>query len=496
MTSFRKEGSKVLVHCKMGVSRSASVVIAYAMKAYDWDYKKAFDYVKQKRNCIKPNTSFVNQLETYQGMLDAMKHRERLQRSKSETNLKSPSLVAKAAPRPALLGVGAASGRDLARDGARPKSWSPDNADAAFPPPPPGASVSLERLEADSRNYRMPCGNGQAYSVSQNKALHLDTAVRKRVGELEARASSRRGLVLNLTSQFEAPKAVPVKKETWDPGEGDGAVFISELRLTDDSRQQGNGVVTTSTNAPPPRDPFSAQLDRVFDREERRQLRPGSETSPPEPAPAPPPSRDCPSRQSSWSSYDSAVVLGFQGDAPSRQSSWGSADARRAPPSRNSSWGSYDLRPPGAAPSVVGDEAPAKRAKQKAEEGAAAVKRVCQGDAASATSNAGVVIAAQCTSVKQHKRVLENLTNLPNAAPTGLVRSLKKEFEAKAEGGAGGGGGSLPSSPVGTHPAPPPEDLSVRVLVGRYEGGKAESASVSKKLPLTRHAAPAVYNTM
>lgn len=63
---FRAEGSKVLVHCKMGVSRSASVVIAYAMKAYNWDFKKALDYVQQKRNCIKPNSSFISQLETYQ----------------------------------------------------------------------------------------------------------------------------------------------------------------------------------------------------------------------------------------------------------------------------------------------------------------------------------------------------------------------------------------------------------------------------------------------
>lgn len=62
----RKEGSKVLVHCKMGISRSASVVIAYAMKAYSWDLKKALTYVQTKRQCIKPNSSFISQLETYQ----------------------------------------------------------------------------------------------------------------------------------------------------------------------------------------------------------------------------------------------------------------------------------------------------------------------------------------------------------------------------------------------------------------------------------------------
>lgn len=88
----RNEGSKVLVHCKMGISRSASVVIAYAMKAYNWNFDKALKHVKAKRNCIKPNTNFLNQLETYQGILDAMKNKEKLQRSKSETNLKSPKI--------------------------------------------------------------------------------------------------------------------------------------------------------------------------------------------------------------------------------------------------------------------------------------------------------------------------------------------------------------------------------------------------------------------
>jgi protein phosphatase slingshot len=139
----------------MGVSRSASVVIAYAMKAYNWDFKEAFEFVKQKRTCIKPNSSFISQLETYQGILDAMKNREKLQRSKSETNLKSPGLVSKAeqgpgcnGPRgttrqepvsdseslPRALGTDwmAVSGEELGRTGGRPKSWSPDNSSTAL----------------------------------------------------------------------------------------------------------------------------------------------------------------------------------------------------------------------------------------------------------------------------------------------------------------------------------------------------------------------------
>lgn len=53
----------------MGVSRSASTVIAYAMKEYGWDLEQAFDYVKERRAVTKPNPSFMRQLEEYQGIL-------------------------------------------------------------------------------------------------------------------------------------------------------------------------------------------------------------------------------------------------------------------------------------------------------------------------------------------------------------------------------------------------------------------------------------------
>lgn len=98
ITKARQAGSKVLVHCKMGVSRSASVVIAYAMKSNNWDFKRALQFVKEKRNCIKPNKGFTAQLETYQGILAAMRNKEKLQRSKSETNLKSSAKDARLLP--------------------------------------------------------------------------------------------------------------------------------------------------------------------------------------------------------------------------------------------------------------------------------------------------------------------------------------------------------------------------------------------------------------
>ncbi|XP_061585119.1 protein phosphatase Slingshot homolog 1 isoform X2 [Cololabis saira] len=71
----KKNHSKCLVHCKMGVSRSASTVIAYAMKEFGWSLEKAYNFVKQKRNITRPNPSFMRQLAEYEGILDASKQR-------------------------------------------------------------------------------------------------------------------------------------------------------------------------------------------------------------------------------------------------------------------------------------------------------------------------------------------------------------------------------------------------------------------------------------
>ncbi|XP_076843238.1 protein phosphatase Slingshot homolog 1 isoform X1 [Brachyhypopomus gauderio] len=71
----KRNQSKCLVHCKMGVSRSASTVIAYAMKEYNWSLEKAYNFVKQRRSITRPNDSFMRQLAEYEGILDASKQR-------------------------------------------------------------------------------------------------------------------------------------------------------------------------------------------------------------------------------------------------------------------------------------------------------------------------------------------------------------------------------------------------------------------------------------
>ena len=43
----------VLIHCLSGQHRSAAIVIGYMMKQYQLTYQKAFDKVKEKRNCVE-----------------------------------------------------------------------------------------------------------------------------------------------------------------------------------------------------------------------------------------------------------------------------------------------------------------------------------------------------------------------------------------------------------------------------------------------------------
>lgn len=234
-----------------------------------------------------------------------------------------------------------------------------------------------------ARHVLMPCDNGESYSVSPNQIVHLpghDTtntpcsrSEDKRSCEPEASDHS--------SCSISSAKTV-VTSETWDPGERNstqiGTTLVSDSTTSTVCDQKLSNVVpdgapvwtssavivtqsaVSSSNfskVPESRskntaqsDPFSNQLDKVFDKEEKKQQRRSTiqiaadNVSTVEDSKHP---RDCPSRQSSWSSYDSAVVMGFpEKNELSRHSSWGSGDTRILP-SRNSSWGSYDMRPRG-----------------------------------------------------------------------------------------------------------------------------------------------------
>ena len=57
-----KSGGRVLVHCWKGVSRSATIVIAYVMRSQRLQYEAALALVQARRACVEPNPGFQTQL--------------------------------------------------------------------------------------------------------------------------------------------------------------------------------------------------------------------------------------------------------------------------------------------------------------------------------------------------------------------------------------------------------------------------------------------------
>ena len=51
----KDQNGKVLVHCKMGISRSATCVISFIMKEYGKDLSSALIHTKDRRSIVNPN---------------------------------------------------------------------------------------------------------------------------------------------------------------------------------------------------------------------------------------------------------------------------------------------------------------------------------------------------------------------------------------------------------------------------------------------------------
>ena len=67
----------IIIHCAMGVSRSATVVCAYLMKKLSLDPKRALEMVQKHRPLCAPNDGFKEQLDVYHRILQAPSEEER-----------------------------------------------------------------------------------------------------------------------------------------------------------------------------------------------------------------------------------------------------------------------------------------------------------------------------------------------------------------------------------------------------------------------------------
>lgn len=99
----RKKDGKVLVHCRAGISRSATICIAYLMVHNSLTLDQAFDFIREKRKIISPNMNFMQQLFEFERMLLVNRvrtfvypavHEMASPLSCSQTSERSPAMVA------------------------------------------------------------------------------------------------------------------------------------------------------------------------------------------------------------------------------------------------------------------------------------------------------------------------------------------------------------------------------------------------------------------
>jgi protein-tyrosine phosphatase len=63
--NITKNNGIIYIHCAKGVSRTATILIAFIGKLLKLDFLTAYKYVYIKRPCIKPNIGFCIQLIEY-----------------------------------------------------------------------------------------------------------------------------------------------------------------------------------------------------------------------------------------------------------------------------------------------------------------------------------------------------------------------------------------------------------------------------------------------
>ena len=66
---FIENADKIFIHCTCGVSRSATIVLAYLMWKTHSDFDDVYFFVKKRRPEIDPNNGFRKQLKIFQDLL-------------------------------------------------------------------------------------------------------------------------------------------------------------------------------------------------------------------------------------------------------------------------------------------------------------------------------------------------------------------------------------------------------------------------------------------
>ena len=71
---FIESNKTILVHCRGGISRSSTIVIGYIMYKEKKSYIEAENFVREKKDDIKPNENFVKQLKEFGDIIKVCKY--------------------------------------------------------------------------------------------------------------------------------------------------------------------------------------------------------------------------------------------------------------------------------------------------------------------------------------------------------------------------------------------------------------------------------------
>ena len=71
---FIESNKTILVHCREGISRSSTIVIGYIMYKEKKSYIEAENFVREKKDDIKPNENFLKQLKEFGDIIKVCKY--------------------------------------------------------------------------------------------------------------------------------------------------------------------------------------------------------------------------------------------------------------------------------------------------------------------------------------------------------------------------------------------------------------------------------------
>ena len=60
-----EKGHSVLVHCRLGISRSSSIICYYLMKKFNMTFKEALEFLRKRHSQANPNDGFQMQLAKF-----------------------------------------------------------------------------------------------------------------------------------------------------------------------------------------------------------------------------------------------------------------------------------------------------------------------------------------------------------------------------------------------------------------------------------------------